>query len=354
MGCYHHPSEQAVATCSECEVGICKDCYDSYGDSETVLCFDCTEQAVLNHGNMVAAFKSLIQKERKNMMIAASIFGGILAVFCSIYFHIFSLIGAALIVVWVFVIRHLIRTNKSEDSANAEISEGVTQGKWKLNFHTAVMQVKQTSQQLKTAIDKFELPLKIIVITLFVASFLAALPLVFAVAMGGWIGIGWYGTYSFIHRIGGNLAERLASEDSPWRLLGFRPVAFFLAMLLGALTALIPYYIAPIYIIGRLRKQKKQIDQADEILLHDARILQRFRDYFVYTQTMEENPGVDLASLADEEGGTLFENTYARAVLDNGEKNAQEGLRAGIVQIAANGEIIRSFEDMPKVEEKAA
>ena len=113
----------------------------------------------------------------------------------------------------------------------------------------------------------------------------------------------------------------------------------------GTVIAVMMFTIifSPIITIVRFFKRFNQIKQCNEIIAHDARILQEMRDYFEYTQVMEDSAGIDLETLADE-GGELFENTYARAVLSKGEQEAQAALRQGAVQIAANGEIIRSFD----------
>ena len=38
MKCYHHPDRDAVATCTECGRGLCKECADVYSKP---LCADC-------------------------------------------------------------------------------------------------------------------------------------------------------------------------------------------------------------------------------------------------------------------------------------------------------------------------
>jgi hypothetical protein len=111
----------------------------------------------------------------------------------------------------------------------------------------------------------------------------------------------------------------------------------------GWFVGLIMIVVSPIMSIVRFVKRINQIKQCDEILASDAQILQEMRDYFAYTQAMEGKPSVDLASLASQ-GSELFDNTYAQAVLSKGEASAQAELRQGAVQIAANGEIIRSFD----------
>jgi hypothetical protein len=111
----------------------------------------------------------------------------------------------------------------------------------------------------------------------------------------------------------------------------------------GWLVGGIMVVISPIMSIVRFVKRINQIKQADEILESDARILREMRDYFAYTLTMEKNAGFDLATLASQ-GSELYGNTYANAVMSKGESTAQAELRQGAVQIAANGEIIRSFD----------
>ena len=111
----------------------------------------------------------------------------------------------------------------------------------------------------------------------------------------------------------------------------------------GWLVGGVMILISPIMSIVRFVKRINQIKQADEILESDARILQEMRDYFAYTLTMEKNAGFDLATLASQ-GSVLYGNTYANAVMSKGESTAQAELRQGAVQIAANGEIIRSFD----------
>ena len=111
----------------------------------------------------------------------------------------------------------------------------------------------------------------------------------------------------------------------------------------GAVVGVISMIVSPVMTLVRFFKRMKQIKQCDEILASDARIIQEMRDYFTYTQEMENNAGVDLATLANQ-GGALFNNTYAKSVMQNGEKKAQAELRQGAVQIASNGEIVRSFD----------
>ncbi len=242
--CYHHPSKDAVAQCSECGKGICKDCYDSYGagmGAGKALCFDCTEEMVKDHAADIAAFRRQVKTEIILMIIGAVI-GYILGV-------------------WAFI---------GDNGSMAFVS----------------------------------------------ALLIACL----GASLGALIKVG-----KFIKRIipgdAGDVIAYLA--------------ACFLA----------PAY--PFITLFGFIKRNKQIKQADEVIASDENILRNMRDYFAYTQTMENNVGVDLTKLADQ-GGVLFENTYAQTVINKGEKEAQAELRQGMVTIAANGEIVRSFDVKPK------
>jgi hypothetical protein len=66
------------------------------------------------------------------------------------------------------------------------------------------------------------------------------------------------------------------------------------------------------------------------------------KSYFEYSLILEKNGGI-LPSELVEEGGELSENAYAKAVLEKGEKGAQEGLRRSVATIAENDEKIDSL-----------
>jgi hypothetical protein len=108
-----------------------------------------------------------------------------------------------------------------------------------------------------------------------------------------------------------------------------------------AMWGLIQLPLTPIFAIARFVKRHNLIKQFDQIIASDSEALQQMRDYFAYTQAMEKNTGVDLATLASQ-GSELFDNTYAKAVMSGGEQAARRQLRNSVVRIAENGEIIRS------------
>jgi len=222
ISCYHHPTEPAVATCEFCKKGLCRDCYDSYGNSEHVLCFDCAEAMIEEHISDVEYYKAEVQKERNRSVIAKF--------FLSI---------------WTFI-------------------------KWT------------------------------------------------------------FGRLDLIDRI--NNSGEPSGCGCLWQVILFIPIPFLI------LTC--PIGI-PIYMHSRRKKQDREIAEYEEIIASETAFLRNMRDYFEYSLITQKNVGVDLSTLAAQ-GSELYENTYAQSVLQNGEKGAQNQLRQGMVQIAANGEIIRS------------
>jgi len=151
-------------------------------------------------------------------------------------------------------------------------------------------------------------------------------------------GMGEVGQFILCGLIGGSALTLLFSG---W-LFSLGWVSFVFGLLAG-----------PFITIYRLIKKIRQIGQANRIIESDAQILQEMRDYFEYTLVMERSAGVDLSTLASQ-GSELYDNSYAQTVLQKGEKVAQTELRKGAVQIAANGEIIRSFDPVKKNKRKAA
>jgi len=111
---------------------------------------------------------------------------------------------------------------------------------------------------------------------------------------------------------------------------------------------------APIIAIRNLFRRLNQIKQAKEIIASDSQVLAEMRDYFAYTQAMERADDAKGFDALTAEGGELFGNSYARSVKAKGEQAAQAELRKGVVQISANGEIIRGFDPERKPKRGAA
>jgi len=112
--------------------------------------------------------------------------------------------------------------------------------------------------------------------------------------------------------------------------------------------ALIYFIGAPVVAIINLIKRLNQLKQTSEIIESDSRVLAELHDYFAYTQAMEKADDTKGFDALTAEGGELFDNRYAVRVKNAGENAAQADLRRGIVQIAANGEIIRGFDPVKK------
>ena len=255
VGCYHHPSQQAVAKCRICDKGLCKDCYDVYGVSTgeyagKALCYDCTTELVAQNVAGVEKRRKSIRFAWKAMIVGASI-------------------GFLIGLVGLF---------------SNPMPEGLFAFLLSIGICGSLIYI------LVDILDTF----------------------IFTI-------ISWWKTR---HEEGSALGA----------------VIFF--MLYSAWKIA----ISPVVTIYRIIKFTKEIKQCDEIIASDSRTIQEMRDYFAYTQAMEENEDIDLATLASE-GSELYNNSYAQNVLSKGEQAAQAQLRQGVVQIAANGEIIRSFNE---------
>ena len=121
----------------------------------------------------------------------------------------------------------------------------------------------------------------------------------------------------------------------------------FLSVLM--IIAFVPIIVG-LFVIGlpislyRFFKRKKQIRQAEDIIANDTLALEQMKNYFEYTQFIEKlGSNINLSKLTDQ-GGELFNNTYAKTVIGKGEKEAKDELRQNVIQIAEDGEIISGFD----------
>jgi hypothetical protein len=78
MGCYHHPSQQAVTHCRGCGKAICEDCFQTYGVSDgeyegEALCYDCTCALVAENVTYFEHFKKRVKRSRVTMIVFAII-----------------------------------------------------------------------------------------------------------------------------------------------------------------------------------------------------------------------------------------------------------------------------------------
>lgn len=76
----------------------------------------------------------------------------------------------------------------------------------------------------------------------------------------------------------------------------------------------------------------------------DTQCLQQMKDHMEYTLIRMRNRNVSLDTLMQ---GELANNSFAHMVHDEGEEAAEANMRRCVTRIAENGEIIRSFEDIP-------
>ena len=90
-----------------------------------------------------------------------------------------------------------------------------------------------------------------------------------------------------------------------------------------------------IYYIGYLKETSGFIES-------DTAALQQMADYMEYTMIRNQNRGVDLETLLNQQS-ELADNSYARMVLEQGEAQAEAHLRGCVASINENGEIIRDF-----------
>ena len=112
-----------------------------------------------------------------------------------------------------------------------------------------------------------------------------------------------------------------------------------------ASVGLFTLFTCPFQTIWNVKNKVSRTSQTKKIIESDSSALQEMQDYFAYTQFIEKSvaEAIDLAKLV-EQGGALFENSYAKIVLDKGEKEAQKKLRQSVVAISENGEIVRNYD----------
>lgn len=120
---------------------------------------------------------------------------------------------------------------------------------------------------------------------------------------------------------------------------GFNIVSIIISFILSFLIEA----VCSIYrTIKKIVQSIKHLIQTSGFIKSDTEALQNMRDYMEYTRIRNENVGVDLATLMNE-GGDLYNNSYAQNVMANGEANAEASIRGCVTSINENGEIIRSF-----------
>jgi len=101
---------------------------------------------------------------------------------------------------------------------------------------------------------------------------------------------------------------------------------------------------APFRTIFKIVNRLRQIKEMNEIVASDSLAVDEMKAYFAYTKVIEENRGVELATLVAS-GGALAGNEYAKAVLNRGESAAQASLRQEVKQIFDNSEKLIDFSE---------
>lgn len=100
--------------------------------------------------------------------------------------------------------------------------------------------------------------------------------------------------------------------------------------------------IAPIRTIIKIVSRSRQIKELAAIAASDSLAIEEMKAYFAYTKVIEENRGVELATLTTS-GGALVENKYAQKVLSNGENAAKASLCQEVKQIYHNNDRLTGF-----------
>lgn len=157
------------------------------------------------------------------------------------------------------------------------------------------------------------------------ASTGSAVGVILGILIGGCF---WTFLKGWFSRIGGAL------KGGGFNLVSFS-VGFFLGFFIEAVLSIYRTIRKIIECIVYLVKTSRFIQE-------DTAALQQMRDYMEYTLVRNQNKGVDLETLMGQ-GSELYNNTYAQAIMANGEEAADAMLRRSATMIAENGEIIRSF-----------
>lgn len=108
------------------------------------------------------------------------------------------------------------------------------------------------------------------------------------------------------------------------------------------LYAFIGMFVAIFRTVKKIITYSKYLKRTSNFIESDTAALQQMADYMEYTLVRSRNVGVDLATLMNEDS-ELSNNSYAQAVVANGEAAAEASLRNAAVTFNEHGEIIRSF-----------
>lgn len=308
LGCYYHQSTKAVAQCKRCGKGICKNCLDrlSKSDEKYVgLCQDCIFEV---------GIECCHHPSKRAVALCGNCGRGI----CKECYDIY---GDSETILCYDCTVELVKEHLADITAFKERVR-------KSHITMLVLACIGAVIGLTSCIESGE------------AGVIIA-GLIFGTAIGASLG-------TILQDIWLSLLTALGMLKEKGGLLSDEGMSSFgWGLVFGLIRTVFMLLVSPIIAAYQCVKRARQMKQAEIIITSDEYILRKMKDYFEYTLVMEKKDGVDLATLA-EQGSELFDNTYVQSILKNGEKAAQSELCQDTVMIAANGEIIRSFEPVKR------
>lgn len=119
-------------------------------------------------------------------------------------------------------------------------------------------------------------------------------------------------------------------------------VGAIIQVFVGAINFLIVSIQCAIRTTIKLVKYTNYLIKANKAIKSDKDALKEIQDFMTYMAVKANNKNADIAKLM-QEGGELYNNSYARMLVEKGEEAADAMLRVATTRIAENGEIIRTF-----------
>lgn len=119
-------------------------------------------------------------------------------------------------------------------------------------------------------------------------------------------------------------------------------ISGIIQFIVGAVKFLIVSIQCIIRTSVKLIKYTNYLIKANKAIKSDKEAIKELQDFMVYMDVRARNPREDISKLM-QEGGELFNNSYAKLLIEKGEEVADQMLRVATTRIAENGEIIRTF-----------
>jgi len=275
MACYFHPEKQSVAQCLKCGKGICKSCVDRYNKASykyAGLCRDCILEAGIkckDHPSKQAE----IYCEKCEEPICGDCYGNVYSRFCY---------------------------KCATDSLKDEIRENIDWWKEEKNKRILI----------------FVFSIIGLIIGVIVSASSAS-------RIEQWLG----GIWAYVG-ISGNFGIALLEFPGLYRFY-MKEDKFFLKALISTLFISVLFLLlkslaGPIIPIVKIVKHTKDMRTAEILVVDATDCLTKLADYYTYTQYIEKHgDNVDLTKLT-EQGGALYNNAYANAVLNGNQKTYWE------------------------------